>query len=120
MSWTLCTSGAAVIKSGVNSNTDIKVSGSFLALWSDDAEGRICAVTRRDWVGDYLTVDPLVSGALADVSSSMIAMDIINYDMSGFTSRQEATTMLDVLYDKVNKGLSFLKDFKSNTIKDVE
>jgi len=119
MSWTLTTSGAAIIKAGPNVNADIITSGAFLAKWSDDSEGQIIAATRRDWVTDYASVPTGVKGILSDVCSSMIAKQIICYDMSGYTSRQEATTMLDVHDDLVQKGFSTLKDFKSNTIHSI-
>ena len=37
-------------------------------------------------------------------------MKIINYDMSGYTSRQEASQMLNVLHDNFSRNLAMLKD----------
>ena len=39
-------------------------------------------------------------------------MQAIQYDMSGFSSRIEAETMLDVQRDMAMRGLSLLKDKK--------
>lgn len=116
MSWTLCTSGAAVFKAGANASSTATTSGAILAKWSDEAEGRIEAETRRKWVDNYSSLDTGIKNILSDVCTSLIAMNIINYDMSGFTSRQEAGTMLDVNDSRANDGLKILKDFKSNSL----
>ena len=116
MAWALCTSGSAVAVAGLNANSTIATSGSVMWQWSEDAEGRIIAETRRSWVDDYSSLSDGIKGILSDACASLIANRIINYDMSGFTSRQEATTMLDVNYDRYNEALGILKDFKSNTI----
>lgn len=39
-------------------------------------------------------------------------MYVIQYDMSGFSTREEAETMLDVLRDSAQRGLGILKDKK--------
>ena len=109
MSWTLCTSGAAIDKAGANRPT---VSGAMLALFSDQAEGKICAELHTDVVTNIASYGGQISGALSDICSSLIANKIINYDMSGYTSMREAETMLDVNDDIANKGLQVLKDKK--------
>lgn len=116
MSWTLTTSGSAVVKAGANANADIRVSGSFLTKWSDDAEGRIEAITRRSWVSNYSGLSTGIKGILNDAASSLIAKQIIAYDMSNFTSRAEAVIMLNVQDDTAREAINILKDFKSNTL----
>ena len=119
MAWTLTTSGAAILKAGVNANSTIVASGAALLSFSNEAEGRIEGETRRLWVSGYSGLDDGMKNVLSDVCSSLIAMQIMSYDMSGYTSRQEVGTMLDVQDDRASKGLQFLKDFKSGDIKDV-
>ena len=116
MSWTLTTSGLAISKAGAYANSAIIVSGQTLEAWSNIAEGRIEAETRRTWVDNYAGLSTGVKGILSDVASSLVAIQIINYDMSGFTSRAEAQTMLDVNDNIVIGGLTILKDFKSNEL----
>ena len=115
MSWILCTSGAAIAKAGYHALETIRVSGAALARWSDEAEGRIEAESRRLWVSNYSGLDTGTKNILADVCSSLIAMNIISYDTTGYLSR-EADILLNVNDDKVNKGLIILKDFKSNSL----
>jgi len=117
MSWTLTTSGAAIVKAGANKSGVITLSGAELAKWSDNAEGYIVATTRRDWVTDYASLSTEIKNILDDIASSHIAKQIISYDMSGYTSRFEATTMLDVQDDIIQRGINILKDFKSNDIR---
>jgi len=115
MTWTLCTSGAAIFKAGEHCNSTVSGSGTILAKWSDEAEGRIEAETRRTWVSNYSGLGTGIKGVLSDVCSSLIAMNIIAYDTTGYLTR-EADSLLNVNDDKANNGLKILKDFKSNTL----
>lgn len=119
MAWTLTTSGAAIVKAGVNANSTITLSGARLAEWSDQVEGRIVAQTRRNWVTGYSSVDAGVQAILDDTASDLIAMKIINWDISSNPSRI-SETMLDVIRDNANQNMKTLKEFKSNTIKSVD
>ena len=115
MSWTLCTSGSAIYKAGEHCNSTVSGSGIILAKWSDEAEGRIEAETRRTWVANHTGLSDGVKGILSDVCSSLIAMKIIAYDTTGYLSR-EADTLMNLNDDIANDGLRILKDFKSNTL----
>jgi hypothetical protein len=119
MSFTLTTSGAAIVKAGAGANSVIVANVANLEKFSDQAEGRIVAQTRRDWVTDYSNLSTEIKGILDDVASSLIAMQIINYDMGGYTSRAEAQTMLNVQDNTASSGINILKDFKSNDIRSV-
>lgn len=119
MTWTLCTSGAIIAKAGVNANTDIIASRATLATFYDEAEGRIIAETRRDWVTYYSDVASGAKLALADCCSSLAAMKVTSYDMGAYVSMSEAATILDINYDSSEKQLKVLRDFKSNEIKAV-
>jgi hypothetical protein len=117
MSWTFCTSGAAIVKAGVNANSNIVISGAILAKWSDEAEGNIEAMTRRTWLDSYSSLPTGIKNQLSNICSSMIAKQIIDYDMSGYSSLAEATLMMNVQDDIVREGITALSDFKSNTLK---
>lgn len=109
MSWTLCTSGAAIYKAGANVSSSV-ISGAILADWSNKAEAYINAATGYDWTTNYASLQTNYKYILDDLCASIIARNMINYDMSGYTSRQEATTMLDVLTDTINIQTAVLKD----------
>ena len=114
MSWTLTTSGAAIWKAGANVNYG-ECSGA-MSIWSEEAEGRIEAETRRTWVASYSGLSTPIKAILSDVASSLIAMKMIAYDTTGYLSR-EADTLLNVNEDTASSGLKILKDFKSNELK---
>ena len=115
MSWTLCTSGAAVLKAGTHANS-ISTSGSALAEWSTEAEGKIEADTGFSWVTNYSGLSTGIKGALSEVCSSLIAMKIIAYDVTGYL-RREADTLMNFNDEIVTKGLATLKDKAVNTLK---
>lgn len=109
MAWTFCTSGAAISKAGANADSTITASGATLAIWSDEVEDSINGETRYDWTTNYASVGTNYQQALGSVASSMIATNIINYDMANYTSRQEALTMLNVLDRQARLGMAWLK-----------
>jgi len=109
-SWTLTTSGAAIIKAGKYINSVIKLDEANLALWSDQAEATLKVMTRKDWVADYASVDANSKAILSNVVSSMIAKRIIGYDMSGYPSLNEATSMVDILHDEIKAGIEVLRN----------
>jgi len=48
--------------------------------------------------------------AVTSVVVALAAIDVINYDMSGYTSRTEAQTMVDILNDKANTTIKDLRE----------
>lgn len=114
MSWTLTTSGAALSKAGAKAT----ISQAALAGWSDQAEAKLATMTRKDWVADYATVTANFKGILSDTVSAMVAMKIICWDPSGYTSRTEAETLLDVLKDDITTNIAVLKDEKNKEVMD--
>lgn len=113
MSWNLTTSGAAISKAGLNANSNVIISGAVMGKWCDDSEAKVCAETRRDWVSLSASTLANFAGALSDAVSSDIAIKIINYDMSGYTSRAEAQTMLNVNKDMYKECINILKEEKN-------
>ena len=112
MVWTLCTSGAAIAKAGANVNSNIiSYVGDYktiLDTWSLEAEDRINAECHTDFVANHATYLD-ISGALSDICSSLIAMNIVAYDTTGYLAR-EADILLNVNDEKANRGLAILKD----------
>lgn len=119
MSYTFTTSAAILRKAGLNVNSTAAASNAMIANFSDQAEGKIVLETRRDFISSYSSLNQGVKWALDDCTSSLAAIMLINYDMSGYTSRTEAQTMLDVLSDNATRTLAVLKDFKSAEIRSV-
>jgi len=116
MSWTFCTSGAAITNAGVNVNQKVIASGGTLAKWSDEAEGKIEQETTTAWIDNYSGLADGTKNALDDVAASLIAMRIISFDVTGYLSR-ESDTLLNVNDDRVTKGMNVLKAFGKRTLK---
>ena len=67
---------------------------------------------RYNWV-DNKPTNADVLGILSDVASSFVAIEAITFDLSGYTSRNEAEDMINVLRDGLLRNLSILKDSKN-------
>ena len=115
MAWTFCLSGEAISKAGAHANAIVVVSGTALHEWSNQAEGDMEMETGMTLLDSYSGFATGIKGALADVSSSKIAMKIIAYDTTGYLSR-EADTLLNFNDDVVTKKMPELKDHKKYTL----
>ena len=115
MAYEYCTSGAAIIMAGANANSTIIANGSALLDIYNNAHSTINSAIRKDYTTLYSTLSSNVKNILTETASKLMATDIINYDMSGYTSRAEAQTMLDVLRDAILRNIAFLRDKKTQT-----
>ncbi|KKL47074.1 hypothetical protein LCGC14_2339190 [marine sediment metagenome] len=110
MVWALCTSGQAITKAGVNANSTITASGQALSNWSDETESAICSVANKNVVSNFSGLTANGKEIMAQLASDIIGQQIINYDMSGYTSRHEATMMLNVLENRISKNKAIIKE----------
>lgn len=110
MAWSLCSSGAAIAKAGDGANATIVVDGSTLADWSDQKEAELGYLCRKDFVAGYSGYATNIKNMISSTTAIMIALEIINYDMSGYTNRNEVQTMLDVLDNNFQRNLKVLQD----------
>ncbi len=115
MSFTLCTSEAIVVKAGVNVSTYASTSGAILEQLSDEAEGRINAETRFDWVDKFSNIGANFKPVLADATSSYAGAMLIAFDMSGYTNRGYAEDLINVNMDRFQKAVRFLTEDKNKT-----
>lgn len=76
------------------------------------AESTINAVCRYNFSDTYAGLNADVKGLLSDVASSLVAIEAISYDMSGYTSRSEAEDMVTIHRDIAMRGLGLLRDKK--------
>jgi len=110
MAWTFCTSGAAIAKAGNSVSSTIKASGATLAEWSNQVEHSINQETKYDWTTNYASIGSNFVEALSEIASSLVAIKMIQWDMSGYTSRFEAITMVNINHDIAQSGIKVLKD----------
>ena len=116
MVWTLTTSGSATSDAGANVSTAIKASGSTLENWSDQVESDITSIANVDVVTNFSDFKSEGKQVLNQLASMKIAQKMINFDMSGFTSRAEALTMLNVLENRIVKNETIIRDDKFKTL----
>jgi hypothetical protein len=114
-----CNQADMLRKAGANVNSNLNAANDTTFTYSNDfisqAESIINARTRKNWSDVYSTLNSDIKQILKQVASDIAATYCINYDMSGYTSRAEAETMLDVLNNSINRGLQLLKDKKVET-----
>jgi hypothetical protein len=112
---TLCTNGNVGYKAGANASATSKAE-TYTNVYIKEAEGKLCLDTRFDWVTNYSSVSTIGKEVLREATSCLAAIDVINYDMSGFTSRQEALVMVNILWARYSDIVARLT--KDNNYKD--
>ena len=98
-------------KAGANASSTSNVV-AYINDFMTQAESLINATTRYNWSDDYSSLNVDVKGILKMAAASWAAVEVIRYDMSGFTSRQEALTMINSLLFQYNTCIAQLKDVK--------
>lgn len=98
-------------KAGANASTTSNVE-AYINDFITQAESFINTICKYNFSDTYSTLSVDVRGILKECAACLAAIDVINYDMSGFTSRQEALTMLNILWAKSQDCLRLLKDKK--------
>jgi len=111
MSWEICTSGSALNKAGTHANVTMKA--YVPDVFYDQSEGWLALITNLALSGSSLL--PEIKQAAGEIISSLVAIKIIQYDSTGYLTR-EADTLLNVNYDIMNRGIKALEG-KSNTLK---
>ena len=104
-----CTTAEVQRKVGANASATSNVE-AFINDFVSQAESLINCETRFNWSDNYAALDLDVKAILKMAASSKAAMLVIQYDMSGYTGKREAETMLDVLIDEYNKAIKLLRD----------
>ena|SRR3990167_2966287 len=84
-------------RAGANASATSNVE-AYINDYMTQAESFINAATHKNWSDVYSTLNVDVKGILKKAASCLAAIDVINFDMSGFTSRAEAELMIKVLY----------------------
>ena len=109
----MCVSGAVITKAGENVSTTLNT--EYEDYFIPQAEALINLNSRYDWIANYAAVETNVKAILEQLCSDLAAIYAIQYDMSGYTSRGEAESMITVLRDRALHSLQLLKDQKGVT-----
>jgi len=110
---TISTSGAVYVKAGENARvlTDAQTNEII-----EQAENFVSASSRYDWISNWASLSGTAGAKIVkEAVEDWAAMGIVSNDMSGYTSRLEAQTILDVLWSKIVECVNLLRDEKFRT-----
>ena len=109
-----CTTAEVLRKAGANASATSSAE-AYTNDFVTQAESEINVMTRYNWSDAYAALDVDVKGILKEAASNLAAIYVIQYDMSGFTTRTEAEDMINILRDAYLRCLSILRDKKNQT-----
>lgn len=99
-------------KAGANASATSNTE-AYINDFMTQVESYINVVTRKNWSDAYSSLNADVKGILKEVASNLAAIYVIQFDMSGFTSRVEAEDMINILRDAALRGIGLLRDKKT-------
>ena len=108
------------MKAGANNSAGSIDQNEGWVKWISGAEAFVNVMTRKNWSDEYATLSDDVKHILDDCTSSLVAIQAISYDMSGYTSRGEAESMINVQRDNALRQMSLLRDIKQQTFMEGE
>ena len=112
---TLCINADVLKMAGANASSTATAE-AYTNVFIKMAEGHLCAAARYDWVTNYSSISTVGKHILRDAAAKYAAIQSINYNMAGFSSRQEALTMVNILWAGFQKCVTLLE--KDNNYKD--
>ena len=98
-------------KAGANASATSKAE-AYVNDYMTQAESLINNVCRFNFSDTYSGLNADTKGLLKEAASNLAAIYVIQYDMSGYTSRIEAEDMVNILRDAALRALSLLRDKK--------
>jgi len=107
-SGTLTTYQDVINKAGSGANATARGAtavGNFVV----QAENVINARTKYDWTTNYSSLSSNIKYFLNEIASNLAAIKVINYDMSGYTTRLEAEDMKNTLRVEAERYINELQ-----------
>ena len=111
---TFCTTVEVVRKTGSGANATAAAE-AYTNQFVKEIEGYIMASVRYDLKTNYAAINVETKELLREATSNLAAIYVINYDMSGYTSRTEAELMINVLKMRAEENIQIIKDQKTIT-----
>lgn len=103
-----CTTAEVLRKAGANASS-VSTAEAYTNDFVAQAESLINAETQYNWSDEYTNLNQDLRDILKLAASAKAAMMCINYDLTGFGTR-ERETMLDILKDEYNMAIKLLRD----------
>lgn len=98
-------------KAGTAANATAKATAAT-DVYVLEVENFVNCLTRKNWSDVYSTLNVDVKDILKETTSALCAIYVIQWDMSGYTTRLEAEDMINILRDVALRNLSLLRDKK--------
>ena len=98
-------------KSGSGASATSKAE-AYVNQYMMEAESYINSVCRYNFSDAYTSLNDDTKGILKECATCMAAINVIQYDMSGYTSRIEAEDMVNILRDAYLRCIQLLRDKK--------
>lgn len=104
----MCTEAEIDQRSGANVSlaftADMKTAATLAA------ESIVNALTFINFSDLYSSLNVDKKYILTEIVASMVAIQAIAYDMSGYTSRVEAEDIINILRDNINRAMGILRE----------
>ena len=101
----------------IDQKTGAGVSASFTDVMKTaaaaQAESVVNVTTRNNFSDTFSTLNTDVKLILSDIVASLVAIEAIFYDTTGYTSRIEAEDKANILNAAILRNLSVLRDKKA-------
>ena len=110
MAFTGITATEAEIDQKTGANVSLSYTDTMKTQMLLQAESVLNVMTRINWSDNFGTLNVDVKSIITNVTASLVAIEAIKYDMSGFTSRGEAESMIVVLREEAMRGIQILKE----------
>ncbi len=107
------TKNADIVKKAGNGANTTAITTAETDKYVLQVEATINSLSRQNWSDRFATLGNVAKDILTGIGSDLCAINVIQYDMSGYTSRSEAEDMINILRDSSLRGLSILKDKKN-------
>jgi len=96
-------------KAGANASATSNAE-AYINDFMTQAESYINVSTGYNWSDAYSGLNVDVKGILKEAASNLAAVYVIQFDMSGFTSRIEAEDMINILMYRFNQCMKVLRE----------
>jgi len=96
-------------KAGANASATSKAE-AYVNDFMTQVESKINVLCRYNFSDNYAGLNVDVKGLLKEAASNLAAIYVIQYDMSGFTTRLEAEDMIDLLNNQAMFAIGILSD----------
>jgi len=97
----MCSSAAALVKAGANVSN--YYSAAFVCDAINEAEAYVCDLVKYDAVTNWASLSAIKKLIFTEYCARSAAVEAIQYDMSGYTSRVEAEDMINVHLFRINQ-----------------